>query len=232
MNLNFKDKVVVVGGGEGSVGKVLMQMLRDEGAMAVSLDISLGHDLGDPTALQEIFTDLKSEYTKIDGYCSLVYGGVGNNEPLTVTPEEITASIKNTLLAGLYPAQESARWMSETGGGGIVMVSSINSMLGTGEFAYDISKGGLNRIAPDLATACGAKGVYISTLCPGTIAHSSSWKDKEETLKRITSAIPDGKVTTPEEVAATILFLLSDYGRMFNGSTVVADRGWSLRPQN
>ena len=68
------------------------------------------------------------------------------------------------------------------------------------------------------------------TLCPGTICGTPSWEGREADLERIASAIPDGRVTTAREVANAVAFLVSSHGAMFNGSTIIADRGWHLRP--
>ena len=120
--------------------------------------------------------------------------------------------------------------MKETGGGHIVIVSSINSVLGLNEFAYDAAKGALNRIAPDIATSCGQYGIYAVTLCLGTIGGTPSWKGKEEELQKIAENVPDRKITDVNEVAKVIAFLLSNHAKMFNGCALLADRGWHLKP--
>jgi NAD(P)-dependent dehydrogenase (short-subunit alcohol dehydrogenase family) len=229
MNLGFKGKKIVVGGGGGAIGQAITNRLESEGAIVINLDIKSGTDLSDPIAVESAFMQIANRFSKIDGYCSSVYGGPVMQKTLDITPEEINASLKHTLFAALYPTLEAARWMVQTGGGSIVLISSINSVLGLGEMGYDLSKGALNRIAPDLAVHHGHQRLFVSTLCPGTVAPAPVWKGYEEGLAVIEASIPDKRATTPEEVAAATAFLLSPYGQMFNGSTILGDRAWSLK---
>jgi len=231
MDLGLKDKLIVVGGGAGGIGRVVCKTLLAEGAEVIIADVANGDvDLSNQTGTQEFFQTLRKSHEKLSGYCSLVYGGGGENSFLDASPHEIESVLQDTLLAAIYPIQEAVRWMKETGGGQIVVVSSINSMLGLNEFAYDVAKGALNRIAPDIATGCGKYGVRATTLCLGTVCGTPSWKGREEDIIRIASAIPDGQVTMAKEVANTIAFLLSHHAAILNGSTIIADRGWSLKP--
>ncbi|KKQ75764.1 MAG: hypothetical protein US98_C0060G0002 [Parcubacteria group bacterium GW2011_GWC1_38_6] len=231
MDLGLKNKLIVVGGGAGGIGRIVCETLLTEGAEVIVADVANGDiDLCSPNETQRFFQDLKKHHKQLSGYCSLVYGGGGESGLLDSSLLEIRSVLNNTLLAAVFPIQEAVRWMKKTGGGNIVVVSSVNSILGLNEFAYDIAKGALNRIAPDIATGHGKDGIYATTLCLGTICGTPSWKNRDKDLVRIASAIPDNKVTTTQEVANMIAFLLSHHSMMLNGSTIIADRGWSLKP--
>lgn len=230
MELGLKNQVIVIGGGAGGIGSALYKVLAQEGAQVFVADLVNGIDLGSPQPVKDFFADLRRKHRKLYGYCSLVYGGGGESGIIDATPTEIQGEIHGTLLAAVYPIQEAIRWMKETGGGHIVVVSSINSVLGLNEFAYDLAKGALNRIAPDIATSCGKYGIYAVTLCLGTVGGTPSWAGKEDQLKKIANAIPDKKVTDVNEVSRVIAFLLSDHAKMFNGCNLLADRGWHLKP--
>lgn len=231
MDLGLQGKLIVVGGGSGGIGRFVVEILRQEGAEVVVADLKTGIDLANPQEVQKFFAGLRQTHEKLHGYCSLAWGG--SDSPLhCATPEEIQETWKNTFLAALYPVQEAVRWMRETGGGHIIVASSINSLLGLNEFSYDAAKGALNRIAPDICTGYGKDGIFAVTLCPGTVVGTPSWEGKAEILARIASTIPDGKLTTTTEVANTIAFLLSPHAVMFNGGTLIADRGWHLRPMD
>jgi len=227
MELGLKDKLIAIGGGAGSIGTVLCDILRSEGAEVIIADKKNGFDLSKPQKTKLFFNAYLS---KLYGYVSLVYGGNGEKGILDSQPSDIAQELNGTLLAAVYPIQEAARLMAKNHGGHIVIVSSVNSILGLNEFAYDMAKGALNRVAPDIATSCGKFGVYAVTLCLGTVAETSSWKGKKSSLKKIAASVPDRKITTPEQAAWLIAFLLSDYARPFNGATLIADRGWHLRP--
>ena len=176
MNLGLKDKVIVTGGGAGSIGSVTCKLLEEKGAEVIVADLKNGIDLSKPDKVKKFFKKLHNKYPSLYGYCSFVYGGGGESGLVNASPYEIKREINNTLLAAVYPIQEAVKWMKKTGGGHIVIVSSINSTLGLNEFAYDIAKGGLNRIGPDIATAYGKYNIYAITICLGTIIGTPSWK--------------------------------------------------------
>ena len=230
MDLKLKDKVIIVGGGEGGIGTVVCDFLREEGARVISLDKKKGDDLSNPEMVKRVFSEIRKHNRELYGYCSLTYGGGGESGILEATPWDVEGELRGTLLSAVYPIQEAIRWMKETGGGHIVIVSSINSVLGLNEFAYDLAKGALNRIAPDIAIGCGKYGIYAVTLCPGNVIDTPAWKDKQADIERIAKVIPDGKPEKSIDVARTVAFLVSPFGEMFNGCTLIADRGWHLKP--
>ncbi|MBI4101385.1 MAG: SDR family oxidoreductase [Candidatus Nealsonbacteria bacterium] len=229
MDLGLKGKVIIVGGGHGGIGSFIGRALREEGAIVVSLDFQDGKNLADPAIVVDIFADLRKRFPQgIHGYVSSVYGGEVNAQFLDSTPQQFAEVFDHTFLAAFYPIQETVKWMKETGGGHIVVISSINSFLGLNQFAYDAAKGALNRIAPDVAVTHGQDGIYITTLCPGTVAPTPPWKGREEMLARVAETIPDRHVTHPGEIGAITAFLLSQHAQAFTGCTLIADRGWSM----
>ena len=231
MHLNLEGKVIVMGGGGGGIGTIVHEELVQEKATPVMADLKTGVDLSDPDDCQRFFSGLKTKYKKIDGYVSLVYGGGGTTGIGGVKPEEMEQVMRQTFYAAFYPVQEAITWMKETGGGQIVIVSSVNSILGLNETAYDCAKGAINRIAADIATSCGRYGIYATTLLLGTVAGTPSWAGKNEDLETLAKTISDGKIITASQVAQTIAFLLTPPATIFNGSELIADKGWRLKPQ-
>lgn len=227
--------LVIVGGAAGEVGQATCGTLRSNGFHIVGADRKYPSpfgveyvDLSDPRDVSRFFTALREEHQTIHSYVSLVWGGLAEKGFSDVTYPEMAETLRHTFYSALWPAQEAVRWMKEAGGGYVVIVSSINSVLGLNEFAYDAAKGALNRIAPDIATSCGKYGVYATTLLPGTIGGTPSWVGKEAELERIAAEIPDGRVTTAQEVADWITFLLSGGVEAVNGQEIRLDRGWSV----
>ena len=231
MHLNLEGKVIVMGGGGGGIGTTVYEELVKEKATPVTADLKNGVDLSDPDDCRRFFSGLKTKYGKMDGYVSLVYGGGGTTGIDVVKPEEMEQVMRQTFYAAFYPVQEAITWMKETGGGQIVIVSSVNSILGLNEAAYDCAKGATNRIAADIATSCGRYGIYATTLLLGTVAGTPSWTGKSEDLERLAKTISDGKIITASQVAQTIAFLLTPPASIFNGSELIADKGWRLKPQ-
>lgn len=230
MDLGLKDKLVVVGGGEGGVGTALCKALKEEGAIVVSADIKSGIDLSSHEKTREFFSNLRQQYHQgLYGFVSSVYDGQTAKIPfIDATQEQMDIAYKGTYSAAYWPAIEAARWMKETGGGHILVLSTVNTKLGLAEGPYETMKGAVNRIAPSIATQYGSKGVYAITLLAGTIAPTPPWEGHDDLLEQVRKTIPDKRVTTPEEVSNVIAFLLSSYANAFNGNELLMDRGWTL----
>lgn len=231
MDLKLKDRVIVVGGADGGVGQATVRLLQKEGAITVAADRPQV-DLADSESVKAFFANL--QFPAIHGYVSLVWHGKEEGELLSITPEGLEGQFHNTLFAVIYPCQTAIKLMQKTGGGSIVIVSSVNALLGLGETAYDMCKAALNQLARNIATGYGRYNIRANALCPGTIGGTPSWLERcrkdPGLLKKISDAMPDGKVTTATEMAQVIAFLLSEKSAMFNGATLICDRGWSLTP--
>lgn len=125
--------------------------------------------------------------------------------------------------------------MVEAGGGVIVNVASVAGLIGMrNRAAYCASKGGVLGLTRAIAVDHGSQGIRANAICPGTV--SSEWigkiiaDDPDPVARRqqMSERQLDGKMGTPEEVAAGIAFLASDDGRFMNGAGMVMDGGMSM----
>jgi len=126
--------------------------------------------------------------------------------------------------------------MLKTGGGSIVSVSSIQSLVGLRNWsAYAASKGGINSLTQQAAVEYAPQGIRINAVAPGAIMTPSNiaaynaapnsaalWKD-------VNGAHPLGRAGRPEEVAALIVFLASDEASFITGQLYIIDGGRVLR---
>lgn len=122
--------------------------------------------------------------------------------------------------------------MVERGRGVIVNVASIGGLVGLGNrAAYCASKGGVVGLTRALAADHAGQGLRINAICPGTV--ETAWVDRiikdapdpEAARTSMAARQLDGRMGTPEEVAAGIVFLASDDARFVNGSAFVMDGG-------
>lgn len=122
--------------------------------------------------------------------------------------------------------------MVAAGGGIIVNVGSIAGVVGVrNRAAYCASKGGVIALTKSIAADYVGKGIRVNAICPGTVA--SEWIDKiladapdpVAARKAMEERQLDGRMGTPDEVAAGIAFLASDDGRFVNGSAFMMDGG-------
>lgn len=139
-------------------------------------------------------------------------------------------TLQVNLLAPAYLIYFAVRHM--LGSGGVVVnVSSRGAFRGEpGQPGYGASKAGLNALGQSLAVALAPHGISVLTVAPGWVATDMS----NEELKRprgpeILSQSPFGRIATPEEVAAAILYLASDGARFASGAILDVNGASYLR---
>ncbi len=123
-----------------------------------------------------------------------------------------------------------------SGGGVIVNVASVGGLVGIAErAAYCASKAGVIGLTRAIAVDHAAAGVRAVAICPGTV--ESEWitmilanhADPPAARRAMSDRQLDGRMGTPDEVAAGIAFIASDDGRFINGSEFVMDGGMTAR---
>jgi NAD(P)-dependent dehydrogenase (short-subunit alcohol dehydrogenase family) len=122
--------------------------------------------------------------------------------------------------------------MLRAGGGIIVNVSSVAGLVGLRQrAAYCATKHGVIGLTRAIAADHASQGIRANAICPGTVA--TEWigsileqsEDPEATRRAMEGRQLDGRMGTPEEVAAGIAFLVSKEGRFVSGSAFVMDGG-------
>lgn len=129
--------------------------------------------------------------------------------------------------------------MLERGGGSIInMSSACSSIIGApNRFIYGTTKAAVIGLTKSVAVDYITKGIRCNCICPGTV-ESPSWHDRvkalgekvgsyDEALKQFVSRQPMGRVATPEEIAALVVYLASDESAFTTGQPHVIDGGWS-----
>lgn len=112
--------------------------------------------------------------------------------------------------------------------GSIVLLSSIAGLRGTSRLGhYGLTKAALAQLARNLAVEWGPSGVRANAIAPGLI--ETEWADailsSPERAARRLGLTPLRRPGSPEEVAATALYLASDAGGFTTGQTIVVDGG-------
>jgi NAD(P)-dependent dehydrogenase (short-subunit alcohol dehydrogenase family) len=162
-------------------------------------------------------------------------GGVVNNAGVTGAPAGSLADASGDMLeqvialnvtGALLVAREAARMLSTSrggSGGSVVNVSSIAASLGSpGEFVwYATSKGAIDSLTIGLARELAPQGVRVNAVSPGLIAteiHAAG--GQPDRLARLAPSVPMGRAGTAEEVAETIVWLLSDAASYVTGANI------------
>ena len=238
-------KVAVVTGASSGLGVAFAKALAEAGA-----DVVLGarriDRLASTGALVEAagrkFTALQTYVTQPEQCDALIahavnsFGhvdilvnnaGVGTAIPATKeTPEQYRAVIDVNLFGAYWMAQAFAR--ANTNGGAIVNISSILGIKPQGlpQAAYASSKAGLIGLTRDLATQwTGRKNIRVNALAPGFFPSEMSDELPPQMVEMIKDVAPAGRLGDPEELAATLIWLVSDASSYVTGVTVPVDGG-------
>jgi NAD(P)-dependent dehydrogenase (short-subunit alcohol dehydrogenase family) len=155
-------------------------------------------------------------------------GIIGKMSRLVDAPAPMLRDVIDVnLYGGMLCAREAARRMSTAGGGSggaIVLISSIASVTsGAGEYIfYAAAKAGIDALVVGLAREMAKEGVRVNAVRPGP---TDTEIHEPGRLARVTPMLPMGRPGAPDEIAAAILFLLSDAASYVSGSVLNVSGG-------
>jgi 3-oxoacyl-[acyl-carrier protein] reductase len=113
-----------------------------------------------------------------------------------------------------------------TGGGAIVLISSVSGMKGiAGQANYAATKAGLSGMARVLAVELGRFGIRVNAVAPGFVATDMLGAIPDGQVKSMTRGIPLRRVGTVDDIAPLVSFLASERAAYITGQTIVVDGG-------
>jgi NAD(P)-dependent dehydrogenase (short-subunit alcohol dehydrogenase family) len=188
-------------------------------ALAVRTDVSVPEDC---TALVEA---AMAEFGRVDILVN--NAGIGTAFPATrETPEQFRSVIDVNLNGCYWMAQACGRVMQP--GSSIVNISSMLGLTTAGlpQAAYAASKAGLIGLTRDLAQQwTGRKGIRVNALAPGFFVSEMTEQYPDEYIDSQMPRILVGRKGHPEELAAALIFLVSDAGGYVTGTTIPVEGG-------
>ena len=240
--------VVVVTGGANGIGRALCLRLvgagrrvvvvdRDEPALA-QLTIDCPHnllavpgDLAHPATPQRVRSEAETIGTLI--------AWVNNAAILADAPlheldvARIDQMLAINLRATILGAQEAIRSFRKSGvAGAIVNITSIHaSHPFPGHPVYAAGKGAVEALTRQICVEYGADGIRCNAVAPGavstamTLGLASSEEERSALLAGARALSPMARVSTPNDVADAVLFLLSDRAKSINGHVLAVDNG-------
>jgi NAD(P)-dependent dehydrogenase (short-subunit alcohol dehydrogenase family) len=240
----LKDKVIIVTGGSGLLGREIVSDLMSKGAMAINADINEDTDLK-----KNIFKiDITSEKSIVDGietiskYYGKIDGLVNNAYPRTedwgtkfedISYESWQKNVDIQMNTTFLFIQKLMPKLLRTKGS-IVNMASIYGIVGNDMTIYENTnigtaaqysaiKGGIINLTRYLASYYGKQGVRLNCVSPGGIF------DNQDALfvSNYEKKVPLGRMGTPRDIAPVVSFLLSEEAKYITGQNIIVDGGWT-----
>lgn len=252
MDLQLKDKVILVTGGAKGIGEAISRSLAAEGARVViagrkaadndrvvkALEATgvsaygIVAELTDLAQCKRVIDDTLEKFGRLDGLVNNagVNDGVGLEHG---DPERFTESLRKNLIH-YYALAHYALDALKQSRGSIVNIGSKVSVTGQGNTSgYAASKGGINALTREWAVELLPYSIRVNTVLPAEVWTPlyenwiNSLPNPAEKLESIVSRIPlEKRFTTSEEIADTTVFLLSPRSSHTTGQILYVDGGY------
>ena len=252
MDLQLQDKVVIVTGGAKGIGEAIVRACASEGAIPVIVgrDADAGKsvqnelqrsgatcglitiELATPESCQQSVSQTLEKFGRLDG----LVNNAGRNDKVGLesgSPDEYVASLHRNLVHYYSMAHYSLPHLKRSRGP-IVNVGSKTAVTGQGSTSgYASAKGAIMALTREWAAELLPFGIRVNTVIPAEVMTPlyRSWLDTfpnpDEKLSAILSKIPlEKRMTTGEEIAAAVVFLLSAKSGHTTGQHLFVDGGY------
>ncbi len=242
-------KVVLITGAARGQGAAEARLCVAQGARVVVTDVleadgkavatGLGdaarfvtHDVSDPDAWDRAIAETIAAFGRLDGLVN--NAGIYRPRPI---PEETRESFNGVIQVNLVwtflGLRAALAPMRDAGGGSIVNIASVAGMVGYAhQSAYGASKWGVRGLTKVAALEYGADDIRVNAVLPGPIDTPMLPVERGEGVDINTRfrRQPIPRAGQPEEVAAVVVFLLSDAAAYVTGAEIVVDGGVSAGP--
>ena len=254
MLMRLSDRVALVTGAAGGIGRAVALCFAAEGAVVICSDINASGcsetlDLlesagGKGCALQAdvmheeeivlLYRQVAERFGKID--CVVNIAG-GDCEPAADVEDidyaRMSANLDLNLKSCILSCREAARVMKRQGSGRIVNMSSLVYRGSPNQFSYAAAKGGIYAFTRSLAMSLGRYGITVNALAPALVEVPAFVKalgpERWEMLRKdCAGRYPLGRVATPDDVARCALFLASDDAAFITGQIIEISGGARL----
>ncbi len=254
MDLGLREKVVIITGSTGGIGKEIAFAFAEEGANVIVSGIeneagaqtvaeitSLGGSavyINANVCSKEETVALAEEAVKQFGRIDVLINNAGINippserEPIHRFSDNYWDKILDVDLEGVYNCSKAVlQYMNKAKCGNIINISSIVGLVPLrNQCAFAVAKAAVNHLTKTMAIELAEDGINVNAILPGSInvpimQEGGMYKDGR--YESIMSHIPMKRPGSPRDIASAALFLASDKSEYITGNLLVVDGGWT-----
>ena len=242
----FEGKAAIVTGASRGIGREIALNLANEGAkVAVNYSgskeradevveliknaggeaFAIQADVSNPDSVKNMIDETIATFGSIDILVN--NAGITRDNLLMRMKEDEWDDVININLKGVFLCTKGVtRQMMRQRAGKIVNVASIVGVSGNpGQANYVAAKAGVIGLTKTTAKELATRNINVNAVAPGFITTDMTEALSEDVQKQMLANIPLGKLGSPENVAKTVLFLLSDDAAYITGQTIHVDGG-------
>ena len=243
--MSMNDKVALVTGASRGIGAAIAEQLGKAGAIvigtattesgAAKISARLAEQgirgagkVLNVTDADSVASLLKEVGDEFGAPAILVNNaGITKDNLLMRMSDEEWFDVINTNLSSIYRLSKGVlRGMMKARWGRIINISSVVGSMGNpGQSNYAATKAGVSGFARSLAAEVGSRNITVNTVAPGFIDTDMTKVLPEEQKQQLMARIPLGRLGSPEEIAAVVVFLASDAGGYISGETIHVNGG-------
>ena len=241
------EKVVVVTGGSGLIGKAILDNLKSNGAITINAELKDARsgeatheyvkcDVTSQESVKDAIDRVISKYGRVDGWVNNAYPRTSDwgNKFEDILFESWRTNVDFQLNSVFICSQEVLKIMKAQSSGAIVNISSIYGVVGpdfsvyngtqmTMPAAYSAIKGGVINFSRYLAAYYGPYGITLICVSPGGIFDHQN----QNFVSQYEAKVPMRRMGLPEDIAPAVGFLLSNDANYITGQNIIVDGGWT-----
>lgn len=253
--MTTEPKIAVITGAGSGIGKACAQRFAASGARVAITDIDADAlagvaadinaqegeclefvaDVADQDACRRVADAVLSAWGHIDALVANAGVQIGGSL-LDATDDEWDRILGVNLKGAAYSCKAVLPAMRDRGTGAIVIVSSVNAIVGSpGMAVYDMSKAGVLGLTRSLAAEFGPDGIRVNAVCPGntiTDFHINRMAERGVTVEQIRDMSKGygllGRAAEPAEIANAVHFLAGEEASFITGQALIVDGGFSV----
>ncbi len=246
--MELKDKVIIVSGGSGLIGRAIVADIKKRGGIAINADILVDSDLNEAMtykcnvtqddSIQECVDAVFSHFGRIDGLVNSAYPRTPDRRSRfeEMKPESWRMNVDWQMNSYFVFCQKVLIKMREQGFGAVVNIGSIYGVVGndftlyeeyggTSSPSYSAVKGGIINLTRFMASYFGPMQIRVNCVSPGGIKDEKN--QHPSFIKRYEAKVPMRRLGNPDDIAPAVSFLLSDDAKYITGQNLLVDGGWT-----